>query len=133
MNKKIIALILAAAIPTAVFAAKSESGMYKHNPQARMERLSEKLDLTDEQKTRLEVMFEEQRVQRKAMREAMRTKMHANMAEVLDDEQMQKMTEMHENRKNRKNGKNGKGHGRHGHGHGHGKGQDRDCGDNKSS
>jgi len=101
MKKTLIALLCAAAIPAAAYAASGDRG--RPDRGARMERLAERLELSDEQRARLETLFEEQRAERDAMREQMR----ARMAEVLTPEQQARMGEMREQRRD------GRHHGRH--------------------
>jgi Spy/CpxP family protein refolding chaperone len=83
----------AAIIPLVVHASPGDDD---HPRRAdRMERLSQRLDLSEEQRARMEALFEEHRAEREAMRERMR----ARMAEVLTAEQRTRMEEMREQRR----------------------------------
>jgi len=93
MKKTLIALTLAAAIPAAVLASSGERGPHDRGPN--VERMSEMLDLSDEQRTQLRALFEEQA----AEREAMRNEMRARMSKLLTPEQQARMDEMREKRR----------------------------------
>lgn len=88
MNKTLIALTLAAIIPAAAYAAGNKPGEHSRGPH--IERLAERLELSEEQQAKMRTLFEEQRAQREAMRAQMRGK----MAEVLSPEQLAKMDAM---------------------------------------
>ena len=93
MRKTLIALTLAAAIPAAVLAASGERGPHHRGPN--LERMSEMLDLSDEQRTQMRALFEQQAAEREAMRE----KMRARMTELLTPEQQARMDEMRKERR----------------------------------
>jgi len=93
MKKTLLALTLAAAIPAAVLASSDDRGRPHRGPD--LERLSERLDLSAEQRTQISALFEEQAAEREAMRE----KMRARMAEVLTPQQQARMKEMREDRR----------------------------------
>ena len=82
MNKTLIALLCAAAIPVAAWASSDD---YRARPDRaeRMERMAQRLQLTDEQ------------------RAAMRDRMRSRMAEVLTPEQRARMDEMRDERRER--------------------------------
>ena len=105
MKKTLIALTLAAVLPAAVLASGSERGERHHGPD--IERLSEQLELSDEQRSRMRALFEEQATKRRAMRDEMRSR----MAEVLTPEQQSKMKEMHEDRREHRREGYGRRHG----------------------
>jgi Spy/CpxP family protein refolding chaperone len=98
---------------------KGERG--KHHPRERMERLSEKLGLSDQQKTQLQEIFKAHRAQMDAIRDdqtltpdAKREKMKGVMADIksqaksiLTPEQMQKWDAMKEERKEHHHGPKG--------------------------
>lgn len=83
----------------------------------RIERMTEKLSLNDDQAAKVKTIMQEQMEKRKAMMEQHRTETEARLGTVLTSEQMQKMQEMKEKRKE----KRGKGEGRHGKHHGGGR------------
>ena len=118
MKKIIIALALGAVIPLSAYAAgpMAASGSSEQRSEARMERMAEKLDLSDAQRAKMKSLFEQHKEQRKAMRKQMR----AQMGEILDDKQMEKMKDMRESRGEGRKQKRGK----------HRMG---DCGEKKSS
>lgn len=74
----------------------------------RIERMTEKLDLTPEQVQQVTVIMEEQKVKRDAIRETLkdnRDEMMEKMKGVLSEEQLQKMEEMKSKKKDRKYGR----------------------------
>ena len=90
MKKTLIALALAALIPVAAYAAMDGHG--SREPGKRLERMAEVLNLDDAQKARMKALFEENKAEREALREQMRTQ----MSEILNDDQRAKMDEMRE-------------------------------------
>lgn len=96
MNRKIVTLIMAVTLPltVAAFPGGGDSGRFHGHRGDRLERLAEKLDLTDEQKSKVEVIFKEQREKFKAIREETR----ARMQEVLTPEQMTQLDELKKRR-----------------------------------
>lgn len=92
MKKTLIALTLAAIIPAAAYAAGDTRGHHSRGPH--VERLAERLELSEEQQAKVRALFEEQREQHMALREQMREQMHGKMAEVLTPEQLAKMEAM---------------------------------------
>ena len=98
MKKRLAVFVIALSIPLIALAVpgeKGEGGGWRHGPN--MERLTKELNLSDEQKTRLEAIFKEQRAKHKALRE----EGHALMKEVLNEDQMNKLDEMHKRRHER--------------------------------
>ena len=108
MKKTLIALLCAAAIPAAAWAS-SDDHRGRPDRAERMERMAQRLQLTDEQRAAMETLFEEQRAEREAMRDRMRSR----MAEVRTPEQRTRMDEMREERRERWREK--RHDGRHGH------------------
>jgi Spy/CpxP family protein refolding chaperone len=104
MKKIIIALALGAVIPLSAYAAGPMAASGEQRSEARMERMAENLDLSDEQRAKMKSLFEQHKEQRKAMREQMR----AQMGEILDDKQMEKMKDMREGRREGRMQKRGK-------------------------
>ena len=98
---------------------KGERG--KHHPEERMEHLSKKLGLSDQQKTQLQDIFKAHRAEMEAIHEdqtltpdAKREKMKAVMTDIksqassiLSTEQMQKWDAMKEQRKEHRSGPKG--------------------------
>ncbi|MDD2761133.1 MAG: hypothetical protein PHH11_12670 [Methylomonas sp.] len=96
MNKKILTIALALALPLSVAAYPGG----KHGDDAdgyhaqRIERLTKELDLTADQQTQLEQIFKDQAEKR----EALRQETHQRMQTVLTPEQVTKFEEMKKNR-----------------------------------
>ena len=110
-------IALAAATP----AVAQEHGMRGHDPEKRIEKVREALDLTAEQVVQVRAIFAEQAEERRALREsddreglrALHEETHARLAAVLDDEQRAKLEELreeHEQHRGKHDG-NGEGHG----------------------
>ncbi|MGZ5012747.1 MAG: Spy/CpxP family protein refolding chaperone [Methylobacter sp.] len=94
MNKKIITIALALALPLTVAAAPGDKGDFEGDHANRVERLAKNLDLNAEQKSKVEVIFKEQHEKLKAIHEETRARLQA----VLTKEQMTKMDEMKKQR-----------------------------------
>jgi Spy/CpxP family protein refolding chaperone len=94
MNKKIIILALALVLPLTVAAFPGDKGGFEGHHANRVERLSKRLDLTPEQKTKVEALFKEQDEKFKVIHEQTRTRLQ----EVLTKEQMTKMDDMKKQR-----------------------------------
>ena len=69
----------------------------------RIERLAEKLDLTDDQKSKLEVVLKEQR----AKQQVIRDETQERMGKILSNEQMEKMQDMKKRRQEKRENKKG--------------------------
>ncbi|MGR8929642.1 MAG: Spy/CpxP family protein refolding chaperone [Gammaproteobacteria bacterium] len=96
MNKKILTIALAISLPLAVTAYAGGGGpdhFGKHRGD-RVERLTKELDLTAEQKTKLEAVFQQEEEKRKVLRE----ETHRQMQEFLSPEQMTKLEELRKQR-----------------------------------
>ena len=90
MNKKIITLALALALPLTVAAFPGDNGGFEGHHADRVERLTKDLNLTPEQKTKVETIFKEQHEKIKAIHEETQKRLQ----EVLSKDQMTKMDEM---------------------------------------
>ena len=92
MNKKIVTLAIALALPltVAAFPGSGDGGRFEGHRGDKVERLAKKLDLNDEQKSKLEVIFKEQREKLDAIHQETRLRMQG----VLNTEQMAKLDEM---------------------------------------
>jgi protein CpxP len=91
MNTKIATLAIALALPlTAAAFPGSGGGCFEGHRGDRMERMTKKLDLTDEQKGKLEVIFKEQKEKFDAIHQETRNRMQT----VLSSEQMAKLDEL---------------------------------------
>lgn len=90
MNKKILILATALLLPLTVFANPDQGGdaPYGH----RLERLNKELQLSPEQKTKLEAIFKEQHEKFRAIHE----ESHKRIKEILTPEQVTKWSEMKE-------------------------------------
>lgn len=94
MNKKIITLALALALPLTVAAFPGDKGGFEGHHANRVERLTKNLDLTPEQKTKVEAIFKEQEEKFKIIHEETQKRLQ----EVLTKEQMTKMDDMKKQR-----------------------------------
>jgi protein CpxP len=91
MNKKIVILAIALTLPLTVFACPGGDGPgFEGHRGDRLERMSKQLDLTAEQKGKLEVIFKEQRIKFDAIHQETRTRMQ----KALSSEQMAKLDEL---------------------------------------
>ena len=128
----ILAGVIALAVATPALA--QEQGMrHGHDPEKRIEKLREALDLTDEQVAQMRAIFAEQGEKLRALREsedregfrALREETHGRLSALLDDTQRQKLEALHERHKQHR-GKHGRDHGGEGDhdGEGHSERQD---------
>ena len=91
MNKKIVTLAIALALPlTAAAFPGSGGGCFEGHRGDRLERMTKELGLNDEQKGKLEVIFKEQKEKFDAIHQETRT----SMQKVLSPEQMAKLDEL---------------------------------------
>jgi len=106
MNTKIISIALALTLPLTVAAFPGGEGGRDQARQAnKVERLAQKLNLTAEQKTKMETIFK----QRQQKFDAIRAETRTRMQDVLSSEQMTQLDQLKNQRKeNRQQGK-GKG------------------------
>lgn len=92
-----LAGVIALAVATPALA--QEHGMRGHDPEKRIEKLREALDLTEEQVVQVRAIFAEQGEKMRALRQsedregfrALHEETHARLAAVLDDEQRAKL------------------------------------------
>ena len=91
MNKKIISIALALALPltVAAFPGGDPAGMAAHD-NAKIERMAKRLDLNADQKAKVEAIFKEQQDKMKAIHDETRTRIQG----VLTKEQIAKMDSM---------------------------------------
>ena len=94
MNKKIITLALALALPLTVAAYPGDKGGFEGHHANRVERLTKNLDLTTEQKTKVEAIFKEQEEKLKIIHE----ETHKRLQEVLTKDQITKLDELKKQR-----------------------------------
>ena len=94
MNKKIITLALALALPLTVAAYPGDKGDFEGHHANRVEHLAKNLDLTPEQKTKVEAIFKEQEEKFKLIHE----ETHKRLQEVLTKEQITKMDDLKKQR-----------------------------------
>ena len=90
-------LALGLAIGTMALAQKGPGG----DREAPMQRFAEKLNLSDEQRNQMEALWEDNREEREAQREAMQTRhaeMRERLGEILTPEQLEQMDEMRGNK-----------------------------------
>ncbi len=74
----------------------------------RMERMIEKLDLSEEQAQQVKTIFDSQKAEREAIREqkkALHDKTNQELSQVLTGEQMDKLSSMQEKRREKSKGK----------------------------
>jgi len=95
MNKKIITLALALALPLTVAAFPGDNGGFEGHHANRVERLTKSLDLTPEQKPKVEAIFKDQGEKFKIIHEETQKRLQ----EVLTKEQMTKMDDMKKQRR----------------------------------
>jgi periplasmic protein CpxP/Spy len=95
MNKKIITLALALVLPLTAAAFPGDNGDFGGHHANRVERLTKSLDLTPEQKTKVEAIFKEQQEKFKSIHEETQKRLR----EVLTKEQMTKMDDMKKQRR----------------------------------
>jgi periplasmic protein CpxP/Spy len=94
MNKKIITLALALVLPLTAAAFPGDNPGFEGHYVNRVERLTKNLDLTAEQKTKVEAIFKEQEGKFKIIHEETRKRLQ----EVLTKEQITKFDEMKKQR-----------------------------------
>jgi protein CpxP len=94
MNKKIITLALALALPLTAAAFPGGKCDFEGHHANKVERLTKNLDLTAEQKTKVEALFKEQEGKFKIIHEETRKRLQ----EVLTKEQMTKFDELKKQR-----------------------------------
>ena len=96
MNKSIAitAAVLLGGMTVAAIASPYGYGPDSNRVDARVARMTEHLNLSNEQQKQIRTMIEAH----KAERQAMRGKMHADISSVLNDEQKAKFQAMHEQR-----------------------------------
>jgi periplasmic protein CpxP/Spy len=90
MNKKIIILALAFALPLTASAFPGDKGDFEGHHAKRVERLTKELNLTPEQTPKVEAIFKEEHEKIKVIHEESQKRLQ----EVLTKEQMTKMDEM---------------------------------------
>ncbi len=90
MNKRIATLAIALTLPLTVAAFPGGGGHFERHRGDKLERLAKKLDLSDEQKSQLEVIFIEQQEKFDTVRQ----ETHARMQEILSSEQIAKLDEL---------------------------------------
>ncbi|BBL35666.1 hypothetical protein Nstercoris_01941 [Nitrosomonas stercoris] len=107
MNTNLVAIIFALALP---LTAVANSGEYQkdhtHYQATKIERMGKHLSLTDEQKTKLEALFKQNREKFKALREESRTQMQS----ILTPEQYSKLQETKQQRREKWRAKHHKKH-----------------------
>ena len=94
MNKKIIILALALALPLTAAAFSGDKGDFEGHHANRVEHLTKKLDLTTEQKTKVDALFKTQDEKLKIIHEETQTRLQ----EVLTKAQMTKLDELKKQR-----------------------------------
>jgi len=119
-----LAGVIALAVATPALA--QENGMRGHDPEKRIEKLREALDLTDEQVVEVRAIFAEQGEKMRALKQsedregfrALHAETHARLAAVLDDAQRAKLEALREEHQQHRGGhKDGAGRGHDGAGH----------------
>ncbi len=90
MNKKIAIFALALALPLTAAAFPGGGSGFEGHRGHKLERMTKKLDLNDEQKSKLEVIFKEQQEKSDAIHQETRSRMQ----KVLSAEQMAKLDEL---------------------------------------
>ena len=101
MNKKMIIMAMALTLPLTVSAMPGEGAGPGGKHANRLEKLTKQLDLTVDQKAKLEVIFKEQHAKHKALKEETRERMN----QILNAEQKEKMKGMKKNRQDKRKDK----------------------------
>ncbi|MEI6335709.1 MAG: hypothetical protein WCS87_14215 [Methylococcaceae bacterium] len=102
MNKKIITLaLLALALPLTVVAFPGDKGGFEGHHANRVEHLSKRLDLTTEQKTKVEALFKAQDEKLNSIHE----ETQARLQEILTKEQITKLDELKKQRHDKRQSK----------------------------
>lgn len=96
MNTKILMIALALTLPltAGAFPGGGDGHGFRHSPENKLERLAEKLELSDEQKQQLQTIFKEQREKHEALRE----ETDSRMKQVLTEDQMKQLETMKQSR-----------------------------------
>jgi periplasmic protein CpxP/Spy len=94
MNKKLVSLALALALPLSAAAFPGDAGHFEGHRGDKVERLAKELNLSAEQKSKLEVIFKDQREKFSAIRQETR----ARMQQELNAEQMTKLDDLKKRR-----------------------------------
>ncbi|KZY68918.1 hypothetical protein A3742_08885 [Oleiphilus sp. HI0071] len=112
MNKfKILVLTAIVSVSGAANAGshKHDGDMHhKHGPAMKVEKMAEKLSLTEKQKSEILGLMEAQHAQMKKMREAMREsrkQTHEQIEQILNDEQRAQFQAMHDKKHKKMKGK----------------------------
>jgi Spy/CpxP family protein refolding chaperone len=114
------------ALAVAAPALAQENGMRGHDPEKRIEKLREALDLTDEQVVQVRAIFAEQGEKMRALKQsedregfrALHEETHTRLTALLDETQRQKLEALREEHEQHRGGhKNGAGPGHDGAGH----------------
>ena len=100
MNKTLIAVVMSLAIPAAVAAGMGNPGQGGPPRGPNLERMTETLGLSEEQKAQMEIVIQTQQEKRQALREETQISVRA----ILTPEQQAKMDEMRQARRARWDG-----------------------------
>lgn len=95
MKKLITGLVLATAVATPAFSIASPDRLM--DPQRRLDHMQRELDLTDEQRSQIEAIFQDHHEQMEALRDSTSDRING----VLTDEQQQQFEGMREERRER--------------------------------
>jgi len=101
MNKKIVTIVLALTLPLTVSAYQGGDGFRSEGQGQKgnkVERLAKKLNLTADQKTKVEAIFKQQKEKFNAIKEETRIRMQ----DVLSSDQMKELDQIKQQRKQRK-------------------------------
>ena len=105
----LLPMFLSIFLSLGVVSSSAFADKFEHN-EKRMERLAEKLSLTDDQAQAFQTVMEGQAEKRRAFMEAHKAETLDNLSSVLDSEQLTKFEEMMERRKKGQGGKHQKHH-----------------------
>ena len=101
MNKKLIGVLLILSFPLSAIAMQSQQGdSGSIDKGQRIERMTKELGLNEEQKAKVESIFNDQKEKFKAIREETRTRLQG----ILTQEQMTKFDEMHQQGRHKQSG-----------------------------
>lgn len=90
MNKTVVSIALALALPLSAWALPEEPADVEGHHANRMEHLSKSLDLTAEQKTQVEALFNDERSKLKAIHDETQSRLQ----DILTKEQIVKLAEI---------------------------------------
>ncbi len=100
MNKKLMGTLLVLCIPIAAFSLPPQPGISGQQEKGhKIERITKELGLSEDQKAKVEAIFDEEKMKFKALHDEKRARLQG----VLTPEQMTKLDAMHQQRRHPSN------------------------------